>query len=154
MIFLHSQVMKSMTDTVFNGRYAGIFICDKHIMPKRKTAGSAGYDFIAPQTVVVPAHKYIQFDTCVQVRMRKGFMLELYIRSSLGRRGLTLTNAVGIIDSDYHDNMQALIMNNGDEDYTIYKGERYMQGIFKRYYITDNDNAEGVRNGGLGSTGK
>lgn len=144
-----------MTDSVFKTNTAGRFIVSNNkLKPKRKTTGSAGYDFIAPQTVVVPAHKFVQFDTGVKVSMREGFALELMIRSSLGKRGITLTNAVALIDSDFNDTMQAFIMNNSDEDYTIYKGESYMQGTFRRYYITDDDDATGIRKGGIGSTGK
>lgn len=141
-----------MTDSVFNNNTVGTFFALEN--PRRKTTGSAGYDFKAPETVVVPAHKYIQFDSGVKVRMRSGYVLNLYIRSSLGKRGLTLTNSVGIIDSDFQDTIQAFIMNNSDEDYTIYKGERYMQGIFTRFYITDDDRVEALRTGGIGSTGK
>jgi dUTP pyrophosphatase len=141
-----------MTDSVFKGNTVGRFIALEN--PRRKTVGSAGYDFKAPETVVIPAHKYIQFDSGVRVEMRPGYVLNLYIRSSLGRRGLTLTNSVGIIDSDFKGIIQAFIMNNSDEDYTIYKGERYMQGIFTRYFITDDDRVEALRTGGIGSTGK
>lgn len=141
-----------MTDSVFKNNTVGRFIALD--TPKRKTIGSAGYDFKAPETVVVPAHKYIQFDSGVKVDMRPGYVFNLYIRSSLGKKGLTLTNSVGIIDSDFHDTIQAFIMNNSDEDYTIYKGERYMQGIFNRFYITDDDQVEALRTGGIGSTGR
>lgn len=142
-------------DSVYQPARAGIFIVeDKRIKPVRKTEDSAGYDFFAPATVVIPAHKYVQFDTGVRVQMRKGFVLMLFIRSSLGRKGLTLTNSVGIIDADFTQNMQAFIMNNSDEEYIIYKGERYMQGIFTRFFTTVNDNATGKRIGGIGSTGK
>ena len=142
-------------DSVFKSECAGHFyVSTNKLKPKRKTAGSAGYDFICPQTIVVPAHKFVQFDTGVRVTMRKGYMLKLFIRSSLGKKGLSLTNAVGIIDSDYKDTMQAFIMNNSDSDYTIYQGDRYMQGIFERHYITDDDDATEARTGGIGSTGK
>ena len=142
-------------DCVYQPHKAGLFIVeDERLLPIRKTEDSAGYDFFAPDTVEIPAHKYVQFDTGVRVQMRKGFVLMLFIRSSLGRKGLTLTNSVGIVDADYEDNMQAFIMNNSDEPYTINKGERYMQGIFTKFYPTTNDNATGKRTGGIGSTGK
>ena len=142
-------------DSVYQPARAGIFrVEDQRIKPVRKTEDSAGYDFFAPATVVIPAHKYVQFDTGVRVQMRKGFVLMLFIRSSLGRKGLTLTNSVGIVDADFRDTMQAFIMNNSDEDYTLYKGERYMQGIFTKFYPTIDDTATGKRVGGIGSTGK
>ena len=144
-----------MTDSTFKADRAGSFyVSNNRLKPRRKTCGSAGYDFISPITVTVPAHKSVQFDSGVKVNMRNGFVLKLIIRSSLGKKGLTLTNAVGVIDSDYHDTMQAFIQNNSDSDYTIYKGDRYMQGIFERYYITDDDEVTDVRTGGIGSTGK
>lgn len=142
-------------DSVYQSLVAGTFIPQEDwLLPVRKTKDSAGYDFYAPRTIEIPAHKYVQFDTGVRVNMRRGFVLKLFIRSSLGKKGLTLTNSVGIIDSDFTDSMQAFIMNNSDEPYTIYKGDRYMQGIFEKYYTAENGNTEGVRNGGLGSTGK
>lgn len=143
-----------MTDSIYRSNTAGKFISVPELMPKRKTTGSAGYDFIAPETVTIRPHSMVQFDSRVKVVMREGFLLKLYIRSSLGKKGLTLTNAVGIIDSDFHDSMQAFILNNSDEPYTIRKGDRYMQGIFDRYYITDDDEVENLRTGGIGSTGK
>lgn len=144
-----------MTDSVYKSNTAGRFIVSNNrLKPRRKTTGSAGYDFVAPKTVVIPAHRFIQFDTEVKVEIRQGYLLKLFIRSSLGKKGLSLTNSVGIIDSDFRDTMQAFIMNNSDEDYTLYKGDRYMQGIFEQYFITDDDQVSDQRVGGIGSTGK
>ena len=41
-----------------------------------------------------------------------------------------------------------------DNDLVIKKGDKYMQGVIVQYYVADDDNATGVRNGGIGSTGK
>lgn len=76
------------------------FICLDWLKPRRATKGSAGYDFIAPRDVVIPPHWNVDFDTEVRVNVEEGHVLQLYIRSSLGRKGLCLMNAVGIIDSD------------------------------------------------------
>lgn len=144
-----------MTDSIFKNDRAGRFVVsNKSLLPRRKTKGSACYDFVSPKTVVVPARGMIQFDSEVKVEMREGFVLELYIRSSLGKHGISLINSVGIIDSDFHDSMQAMIINHSDEPYTINKGDRYMQGKFARHYLTDDDHTEAVRTGGLGSTGR
>lgn len=142
-------------DSVYQPHRVGLFkaITDR-MKPKRKTTGSAGYDFVAPETIEIPAHSHVRFDTGVRVEMKEGFVLFLLIRSSLGSKGLTITNSVGVIDSDFGDTMQAFITNNSDEPYTIYKGESYMQGVFLKYYITVDDNATAKRKGGIGSTGK
>ena len=130
------------------------FIAEEWLKPKRATKGSAGYDFIAPKDVVIPAKWMAHFDAEVSAEVEEGYVLELYIRSSLGKQGLSLTNAVGIIDSDYRDHIHAFISNDSTEPYVIHKGDRYMQGIIKEYFLTEDDDATGERNGGIGSTGK
>ncbi len=130
------------------------FVSVDWLKPKRATKGSAGYDFIAPRDVTIPPHWDVDFDTEVRVDVEEGYVLQLYIRSSLGRKGLCLMNAVGIIDSDYHLSMRAMIRNNSDEPYTIHKGDRYMQGLIMPYFLTADDDCTEERTGGLGSTGK
>ena len=74
---------------------------------------------------------------------------------------LQLNNTVGIIDSDYYysDNeghIFAKLTNDTNEGKTVElkAGEGFMQGIFVEYGITLDDDADGIRNGGLGSTTK
>ena len=89
--------------------------------------------------------------------------LELSIRSSGPlKHWLMLANSVGIIDADYYNNPDneghifAKITNDSNEDkiISLEKGAGFMQGIFLEYGITVDDDADGVRNGGFGSTGK
>ena len=72
-----------------------------------------------------------------------------------------MNNTVGIIDSDYFysDNeghIFAKITNDSNEGktVTVASGTGFMQGIFLEYGITTDDDTEGIRNGGLGSTTK
>ena len=89
-------------------------------------------------------------------------MLHLYPRSGLGfKYRLQLNNTVGIIDSDYYNSdneghIFAKITNDSNEGKTLElkAGEGFMQGIFLEYGITQDDEADGVRNGGFGSTGR
>ena len=85
----------------------------------------------------------------------------LFIRSSLGiKRGLALPNAVGVIDADYYENadndgeIMAKLDNHGDEAVELKRGDSFMQGIFVKYFVTDGDTTEAVRQGGIGSTGR
>ena len=130
------------------------FYAEEWLKPKRKTKGSAGYDFIAPHDIIVPGGWKTEFDTRVSVEVEEGYVLLLFIRSSLGSKGITLTNNVAVIDSDYRQNIRGFLENKNADPYTIHEGERYMQGIFDRYYITDDDEVESVRTGGIGSTGR
>lgn len=66
----------------------------------------------------------------------------------------------GIVDADYADNednegeLGFLFYNLSNETVVIEKGDRLGQAIFQRYLITDDDNANGIRQSGFGSTGK
>lgn len=131
-------------------------------LPERKTASSAGYDFVAPCDIKIPAKGFSELVlTGIRAYMPKNEYLALHIRSSLAvKHGLTLINAVGIIDADYYDNednggnIGVKFYNSSDTDYVIKAGERMMQGIFAPYRTVDNDKACATRTGGIGSTGE
>lgn len=135
-------------------------IFDDIQLPLRVTSGSAGYDFKSPIDFIIRPGETIKIPTGIRVKMYDGWVLQLFPRSGLGfKYRLQLNNTVGIIDSDYcySDNeghIFAKITNDTNEDkvVVIKRGEGYMQGIFLPYGITSNDVADGVRNGGFGST--
>ena len=129
-------------------------------LPKRATAGSAGYDFFSPIDFTLAPGETIKIPTGIRAKINEGWVLQLYPRSGLGfKYRLTLNNTVGIIDSDYYysDNeghIFAKITNASNEckTVTVKAGEGFMQGIFMQYGITVDDDASAVRNGGFGST--
>ncbi|MGN0679667.1 MAG: deoxyuridine 5'-triphosphate nucleotidohydrolase [Oscillospiraceae bacterium] len=129
-------------------------------LPHRATTGSAGYDFYAPYDIVLAAGETAKIPTGIRVRIADGWLLSLYPRSGLGfKYRLQLDNTVGIIDSDYYNSdneghIFAKITNDSREGktVTIPAGTAFMQGIFTEYGITEDDDADGVRNGGFGST--
>ena len=131
-------------------------------LPKRATAGSAGYDFYAPFDITLSPGETIKIPTGIRVQMEVNYVLKLYPRSGLGfKYRLQLNNTVGIIDSDYYysDNeghIFAKITNDSNEGktVTINKGDGFMQGIFIEYGITFDDDTTEIRNGGFGSTTK
>lgn len=129
---------------------------NKDLKPRRSTSGSAGYDFIAPDRYVVPAHGECLIETEVSIELDKDKVLLLFARSSYGfKHGITLSNGTGIIDSDFFPNtMKCKLRNDSDKDFVIEKGDKYMQGIITKYYLTDDDNTTQERTGGIGSTGK
>ena len=83
-------------------------------------------------------------------------VLMLYARSSLAiKRGLTLQNTTGIIDSDFFPlEIKIALKNNTDQPVTLLKNERCAQGIFMKYLVSDNGNLNNTRDGGIGSTKK
>lgn len=130
-------------------------------LPVRKTAGSAGYDLEAAETVVLKPHAVTVVPTGLKAFMETDEYLSVFIRSSLAfKKGLMLANGTGIVDSDYYNNpdneghIMIAYFNTNDAAYTIEKGERIGQGVFMKYLTVHDDTAAGVRTGGIGSTGK
>ena len=133
---------------------------DQIRLPRRATAGSAGYDFFAPVDVQLAPGETIKIPTGIRAQMEQEWVLKVYPRSGLGfKYRLQMNNTVGIIDSDYFysDNEGHIfmkIMNDGREGKTVElkAGEGFAQGIFLEYGVTVDDDATEKRNGGFGST--
>lgn len=130
------------------------------LLPRRATAGSAGYDFFAPATIALAPGEGTTVDTGVRCWMDPRYVLLLLPRSSLGfKYRLALDNTVGVIDADYYfaDNLGHIrirMTNGGDKPLTIEKGQAFAQGVFVPYGLTVDDEADGRRTGGFGSTDK
>lgn len=131
-------------------------------LPKRATAGSAGYDFYAPVMIALKPGETAKIPTGIRVEMENNWVLKCYPRSGLGfKYRLQLNNTIGIIDSDYFysDNEGHIFakMTNDSKEGKIVEvasGEGFMQGIFVEYGITVDDDVTEARNGGFGSTTK
>ena len=146
------QVSEAETEAVY----------DSIKLPKRATAGSAGYDFYSPLSFELKPGETMKIPTGVRAEMDEGWVLKLYPRSGLGfKYRLQLNNTVGVIDSDYFysDNEGHIfvkITNDSNEGKTVNveAGTGFAQGIFVEYGITVDDDVCEVRNGGFGSTTK
>lgn len=131
--------------------------------PHRSTKTSAGYDFYAIEDTKIPALALLQpvlVKTGIKAQMNDDEFLMLANRSSNPKKGLILANGIGVIDSDYYGNpendgeIMFAFLNFRSEPITIHKGDKIGQGIFQKYLTTDDDNANGERIGGFGSTGR
>lgn len=139
---------------------------DKNInLPIRKTKNSAGYDIEAAEDCIVPSFKKGMNPTLVKTGikayMQEDEVLILANRSSNPKKkGLILSNSIGVVDADYYGNqdndghIMFAFYNIKEEDITIKKGECIGQGIFQKFLKVDNDNVQGERTGGFGSTNK
>ena len=135
-------------------------------LPRRATAGSAGYDFICTADVTLHPGDAVTIPTGVRCEMQPGWVLMLFPRSGLGfKHQVRLANTVGVIDADYFRaaneghimvrltcGMSPCAMDS--HDVTIKKGERFCQGVFLPHGLAEEDGAFADRTGGFGSTGK
>ena len=130
-------------------------------IPKRATENSAGYDLSSILDVTIMPGEIKMIPTGLKVLMPKNEALFVYPRSSLAiKKGLMMSNSVGIIDADYDGNkdneghIMVPLYNFKSEPVSILKGERIAQGIFMAYLKTSNDESDGIiRLGGFGSSG-
>jgi dUTP pyrophosphatase len=128
------------------------------VLPTRATKGSAGYDFTVAEETFCPYNQVTYVPTGIKMQIDEGYELRLSIRSSSPKKyGVVLANGIGVIDSDYYNNtdneghiMFAILPFKGDV--TFKKGDRIGQGVISKFYLTDDDAAEGTRSGGFGST--
>lgn len=157
-----TQFVNAWIDTFSTTREEAIAVYETIKLPKRATTGSAGYDFYTPLAVTLKPGETIKIPTGIRAWMEEDYVLMCFPRSGLGFKfRLQLNNTVGIIDSDYYnsDNEGHIfikITNDSREGKTVEipAGSGFAQGIFLPYGITEDDDAEEIRNGGFGSTTK
>ena len=139
---------------------------DKGInLPERKTKCSAAYDIEAAEDVVVPSYKKgmkaTLIPTGLKAYMQEDEVLYLYSKSSgFNKKGIMLSNNVGVIDGDYYENedndghIMFSVINLKEEDLHVKKGDAVGQAMFGKYLKADGDNSTEIRKGGFGSTSK
>lgn len=154
----------------------GFKICkgyeDKNInLPKRQTKHAVGYDIEAAEDTLIPSlfklasekQELLNKPTLVKTGVKAYFepdeVMYLFNRSSgPSKRGLVTANSVGVFECDYYSNpnndgeILVSLYNFSNEDIVVKKGERIAQVVFQKFLTIDNDNAEGSRLGGFGST--
>lgn len=140
-----------------NYKYVGIYE-----EPKMQTDGSAGIDLVnnSESSFVILPNESVVIPTGMFIEIPKGYVGLLFVRSSLGfKQDLTLSNAVGVIDSDYRGEIKAKIINHSPLTRIIEKGERFCQLVIVPYLtpeLVKVDELEKTKRniGGMGSTGK
>ena len=139
----------------------GLLKDERITLPKRATKHSARYDFINPERVTIEPNEIKYVKTGIKAQMEQDEVLLLYNRSSNPKKkGLTIANSVGVIDSDYYNNednegeIAFAFRNITDKPVTLEVAEKLGQGVFTKFLLVEDDNAEGERTGGFGSSGK
>ena len=110
------------------------------VLPKQATAGSAGYDLCAcidaPQTIQPGARAV--FPSGLAAEIPAGTAGFIFTRSGLGiKKGIHVTNGVGVVDSDYRGEICVGLHNLSAEPYTVQPGERIAQMIIMPYFAPE-----------------
>jgi dUTP pyrophosphatase len=96
--------------------------------PARIRPGDAAADLPARHDVVVPSRQRRLVPTGFAIALPPGTCALLLPRSGLAlRHGLTLLNSPGLVDSGYRGELQVVLLNTGDEDVIIERGQRIAQ---------------------------
>jgi dUTP diphosphatase len=131
-------------------------------LPAYQTPGAAGFDLAASEDVVVAPGAVALVPTGLVIQVPDGYFLGIFARSSTPlRRGLIVSNGVGVIDSDYcgaADEIKIQVLNVTPAAVTVKTGDRIAQGLFipvarAAWQETDDDLRAGSR-GGFGATGR
>lgn len=131
--------------------------------PFYASEGAAGMDLPAciDEPITIKARTREKIPTGIAIGLPdNNFVALVYVRSSLGfKKGITLSNSVGVIDSDYRGEIFVSLNNLSDEDYTIMPGERIAQLVVTPVVIPEISVVDDLTTtergaGGFGSTGK
>lgn len=130
-------------------------------LPRRSTSGSAGYDFCIPFYTSLATGETQVVPTGIRCVMDNGWVLKCYPRSGHGfKYGIHLANTVGVIDEDYANadnegHIHIKLVNDSvlSSFIELHSGDKFCQGVFIPYGTTVDDEADGERTGGFGSTG-
>jgi len=133
-------------------------------LPAYQTKQAAGMDLyaaVAGDVVVKPAKMAI-IETGIAIALPQGFEAQVRPRSGLAyKHGVTIVNAPGTIDADYRGEIRVLLINLGEADFVVRRGDRIAQLVIQQIeqiewlecdMIDENETERGV--GGYGSTGK
>lgn len=133
-------------------------------LPAYETPGAAGMDLRAAiedgrPLVIAPGERAL-IETGLILEIPQGFEGQIRPRSGLAlKHGITCLNTPGTIDSDYRGEVKVLLVNLGQEDFTVTRGMRIAQIVFAavaKMTVTEvslaNETARG--HGGFGSTGQ
>ena len=131
------------------------------VVPEYKTAGAAGADICAflSEPLVLAKGKRAIVPTGLFFEIPEGYEIQVRPRSGLAaKNGVTVLNTPGTIDSDYRGELKIILINLGDEDFTINNGERIAQIILAPVTQASFVPAEKLSDtqrgsGGFGSTG-
>ncbi|MCE2503901.1 MAG: dUTP diphosphatase [Chlorobi bacterium] len=130
-------------------------------LPSYATNGAAGMDLRAAieEPVTLAPGERASVPTGIAIALPHKFECQVRPRSGLAmRHGISMVNNPGTVDEDYRGEIRVLLINHGNEPFTIERGERIAQIVITRYEKISWEQIEELPEstrgeGGFGSTG-
>lgn len=134
----------------------------KHELPKYATSLSAGMDLRAninePITLQPGERRLIP--TGIHIGLPEGYEAQIRPRSGLALKyGITVHNSPGTVDADFIGDVGVILINQGQEPFTVYDGDRIAQMVIAKFEKAEWVEVESLQEtergeGGFGHTGK
>jgi len=134
---------------------------DQEFLPEYSSLFAAGADLKAcvKEDITIPPGKRAMIDTGIKMEIPVGYEAQIRPRSGLAaKKGITVLNTPGTIDSDYRGEVRIILINLGEESFTVKRGERIAQMVFApvttaEFSLEVNLEVSERGVGGFGSTG-
>jgi len=129
-------------------------------IPSYQTEESAGFDLHSLDEVILKPFERKLISTGLAFEIEYGYEVQIRPRSGLAYKyGITVLNSPGTIDSDYRGEIKVLLINLGDKEFEIKKGDRIAQAVVAPVIQANIKEAKELNktkraSGGFGSTGK
>lgn len=128
-------------------------------LPSYATDGAAGMDVVAAESLTLKVGKRYAVATGFAFAIPEGYEVQVRPRSGLAiKHGITCLNTPGTIDSDYRGEIKVILINLGEDEFRIERGDRIAQLVpapVLRATLAEVDNLDETTRGagGFGSTG-
>ena len=130
-------------------------------LPTRQSHAAAGLDLHAnvKEETIIKKGERMRIPTGVRIALPFGYEAQVRPRSGLAlRHGITMVNAPGTVDADYRGELGVLLINHGEGDFCIKRGDRIAQLVVAKVEMAGfaevDELPESIRGeGGYGSTG-
>lgn len=134
----------------------------KHVLPEYATNLSAGMDLRANinEPITLHAGERCLIPTGIHIGLPEGYEAQIRPRSGMALKyGITVLNTPGTIDADYTGDVGVILINHGQEPFTIYDGDRVAQMVIAKFEKAEWVEVDSLQEtergeGGFGHTGK
>lgn len=128
-------------------------------VPSYQTEGAAGADLRSSVDVVIKPMTVEMVDVGFSCKIPAGYHAKITARSSMGKKGILVSNSPGIIDSDFVGRVRVLLLNLSGQDFLVSRGDRIAQWLVEKnisYFWENVDSLEQTNrdSAGFGTTGK